>query len=131
MGRLVELGSCDFRLENIARNVRSRSNAASIVGTGRDGTLGMRSPADSRLHRGQNSLRRRCVLRALIGPEYEIRVAETEGSENVDIETRSEPLLEEWEGHLQRGIVSNERLQPTEREALVQARGRNVFKARY
>jgi len=72
------------------------------------------------------------VLGDLIGPEFHALIASaSEEDTGTEIEAKSVPLLDEWEEYLQHGIEANDRLGPTEKEALVQARrGQGLFKKR-
>ena len=72
------------------------------------------------------------VVGDLIGPEFHARIADSGDSHSLtDIDSKSAPLLDEWEQYLQHGIEANDRLAPTTKEALVQARiGQGLFKKR-
>ena len=72
------------------------------------------------------------VLGDLIGPEFHALQASANAQlEQADIEAKAAPLIDEWEEHLQQGIESNNRLSPTEKLELVQARrGQGIFKQR-
>lgn len=71
------------------------------------------------------------VLGGLIGPEFSASLdTASEHPDFAEIESKTAPLVEEWEQHLQQSIEERE-IEPTQKAALIQARrGQGLFKQR-